>query len=193
MHGDIEALERANGVRKSDVWFILNGNYFPTSWTIVLASISVSEGLGSRVLDFSMVLATIAASLANFLKLPESDISLLDIMGEGDEQHNLEDDKVAAAEPAGEKSDISTISNINDKRVPLPTASSFRPQSKKKVAESWEDEEVGDSVEGLEAKEDEGGVNDRSVEELEQGFKKIYKAFSKLRSEFDTKFRVIFA
>jgi hypothetical protein len=168
-------------------------SYLPPSWTIVLASISVSEGLGSRVLDFSMVLATIAASLANFLKLPESDISLLDIMGEGDEQHNLEDDKVAAAEPAGEKSDISTISNTTDKRVPLPTASSFRPQSKKKVAESWEDEEVGDSVEGLEAKEDEGVVNDRSVEELEQGFKKIYKAFSKLRSEFDTKFRVIFA
>lgn len=25
MHGDVEALETANGVRKSDVWFILNG------------------------------------------------------------------------------------------------------------------------------------------------------------------------
>ena len=26
MHGDLEALEKANGVRKSDVWFLLNGN-----------------------------------------------------------------------------------------------------------------------------------------------------------------------
>lgn len=26
MHGDLDALEKANGVRKSDVWFLLNGN-----------------------------------------------------------------------------------------------------------------------------------------------------------------------
>ena len=25
MHGDLNALEKANGVKKSDVWFLLNG------------------------------------------------------------------------------------------------------------------------------------------------------------------------
>lgn len=25
MHGDVDAIEKANGVRKSDVWFLLNG------------------------------------------------------------------------------------------------------------------------------------------------------------------------
>lgn len=27
MHGDLDSLEKANGVRKSDVWFLLNGTY----------------------------------------------------------------------------------------------------------------------------------------------------------------------
>lgn len=148
-----------------------------------------------------MVLATITASLANFLKLPESDISLLEIMGEGDEQHNLEDDKVVATESVGEMSGISTPSTASEKRVPLPTASSSRPQPKKKVAESWDDEEVGDEEVGDEEVGDEevgegsseSGYEDRSVEELELGFKKIHRAFSKLRMEFDTKFRAMFA
>lgn len=141
-----------------------------------------------------MVLATITASLANFLKLPESDISLLDIMGEGDEQHNLEDDKVAAAESVAGTSDTSLTSASTDKRIPLPTASSSRPQPKKKVAESWDDEAADEEGNGSEDEEEnEGEGPDRSVEELEQGFKNVYKAFSKLRSEYDTKFRAMFA
>ena len=35
MHGDIEALERANGVRKADVWFLLNGSYLMKCLTTV--------------------------------------------------------------------------------------------------------------------------------------------------------------
>jgi ATP-dependent RNA helicase DDX60 len=141
-----------------------------------------------------MVLATITASLANFLKLPESDISLLDIMGEGDEQHNLEDDKVAAAESVAGTSDTSVTSASTDKRIPLPTASSSRPHSKKKVAESWDDEAADDDANGSAAEaENEGEGNGRSVEELERGFKNVYKAFSKLRYEYDTKFRAMFA
>jgi len=27
MHGDLDALEKANGVKKSDVWFLLNGKF----------------------------------------------------------------------------------------------------------------------------------------------------------------------
>ena len=113
-------------------------------------------------------------------------------MGEGDEQHNLEDDKFAAAEP-GELSGTSTPSTASDKRIPLPTASSSKPQPKKKVAESWDDEEVNDGSGESGDEEDEDGGTDRSVEEIEQGFKKIHKAFSKLRFEFDTKFRAMFA
>ena len=155
--------------------------------------------------DFSMVLATITASLANFLKLPESDISLTDIMGEGDEQNNLEDDKIAAAESGGEVSGIGTPSTASDKRIPLPTASSSRPQHKLELPESWDDEDLGDNPsnsedektrsESNESEDKDSGDNghERSVEDLEKGFKNIHKAFSKLRFEFDTKFRAIFA
>lgn len=170
-----------------------------------------------------MVLATITTSLANFLKLPESDLSLLEIMGEGDEQHNLEDDKAAATESVGEKSGTGTLSIASDQRVPLPTASSSRSQPKKKIPESWQDEDLGDgssesgsedlrrrssesededseaseasehSEHSEDSEDSEDGGHDRSVEELELGFKNIHKAFSRLRFEFDTKFRAIFA
>jgi hypothetical protein len=53
MHGDVAALQRANGIRRSDVWFLLK--------------------------DFSLVLATIVTSLANFMKL--DDASDMDIVG----------------------------------------------------------------------------------------------------------------
>lgn len=152
-----------------------------------------------------MVLATITASLANFLKISESDLNLTDIMGEGDEQHNVEDDKAAATGSVGEMSGISTPSTAGDKRIPLPTASFSRSQPKKNLPESWEDEDLEDSSSEAESdymwgdsseSEDEKGGNgerDRSVEELELGFKNIHIAFSKLRVAFDTKFRVIFA
>ena len=32
MHGDVDALEKANGVRKSDVWFLLNGKNPSCYW-----------------------------------------------------------------------------------------------------------------------------------------------------------------
>lgn len=148
--------------------------------------------------DFSMVLATIVASLSNFLKLPNSDLSMLDVMGEGDEQHNLEDDKIAAEIPV-EKAEGNSVNATSDRgRVPLPTASSSKPSSKKKVAESWDDEDL-DDVKELDSA---GGAieetllsnaNSRSVDEIEVGFLNVYRALSKLRAEFDIKFKAIFA
>lgn len=166
MHGDLDALEKANGVRKSDVWFLLN--------------------------DFSMVLATIATSLANFLKLPESDLSMLDIIGEGDETNNAEDDKFAADSTDTESVATSTAT-ADTGRTSIMTASSAgsKPAKKKKVVDSWED---SDEEEANEAEATNGSFgNDASKEELEKGFLNVYKAITKLRAEFDTKFRKIFA
>ncbi|MCJ1464322.1 hypothetical protein MMC07_002935 [Pseudocyphellaria aurata] len=172
MHGDLGSLERANGVRKSDVWFLLN--------------------------DFSMVLATIVTSLGNFLKLPDSDLSMLDVMGEGDEHNNLEDDKIAAEIPA-EMADGSSSNIASDRgRVPLPTVPKSNPNSKKKIAKSWDDEDLdevidlgsaGGRIEGTIL----GDANSRSIDEIEEGFLNIYLALSNLRAEFDIKFKAIFA
>lgn len=144
-----------------------------------------------------MVLATITASLANFLKLPNSDVNMLDIMGEGDERTNIEDDQFAADKLSdkGESGSASTASERG--RIALPTASSAaKSLSKKKVADSWDDEDIEDEDSSSESSEegaDSAVAGSRSVEQMEEGFMNVYRAISKLRVEFNTKFKVIFA
>ena len=141
--------------------------------------------------DFSLVLATITASLANFLKLPESDLSLTEITGEGDEHENLEDDKFAADSTDTESTATSTAT-VDTGRTSIMSGSSagLRAKTKKKAKDSWDDsendEEDGQVTNGA-------PEEDRSKEELERGFLNVYKAMKKLRLEFDTKFRKIFA
>ncbi|MCJ1436082.1 hypothetical protein MMC27_005460 [Xylographa pallens] len=66
MHGAIQPLEIANGIRKGDVWFLLN--------------------------DFSLVLATITTSLENFLNVaPMDDGDMMNVMGLGDALEEEED------------------------------------------------------------------------------------------------------
>ena len=58
-NGDVTALQKANGIRKGDLWFLLN--------------------------DFSLVLATINTSLTNFMKFSAGrDTDMIDVMGGGD-------------------------------------------------------------------------------------------------------------
>lgn len=149
--------------------------------------------------DFSTILATICASLANFLKLPNSDPSMLDIMGGGDELENLEDDKFAA-EMSSEKGDSSatSLSSGLSGRAPPSTSSSEPKPRKKKVVASWDDEEEEEEEEeeeGSSSEEEESAAptKGQSPEEIERGFMNVYRAFSKLRLEFDTKFKAIFA
>jgi len=74
MHGALQPLEDANGIRKSDVWFDLN--------------------------DFSLVLATIVTSLGNYLGLGTNpDMDQLDIMGSGDVLENAGDEDWAEKMP----------------------------------------------------------------------------------------------
>lgn len=139
-----------------------------------------------------MVLATIVASLANFMKLPDSDVSMEDIAGEGDDQENLEDDKLATDSAAG--SDATSVSG----NTAITAASSVSAASKtakpktKKITEDWDDALAAD-----EEKENDAANqiidDDTSKEDLERGFLNVYRAFTKLRTEFDTKFRKIFA
>lgn len=138
------------------------------------------------------MLATVCASLANFLKLPESDLSLLDVIGEGDESNNLEDDKFGGDSTTDTESTTGSTATTDTGRSSMTTASSTsaKPKPKKKVADSWDDSDA-EEVNELETNGALG--DDASKEELEKGFLNVYKAMTKLRSEFDTKFRKIFA
>lgn len=139
------------------------------------------------------MLATICASLANFLKLPESDLSLLDVIGEGDENNNLEDDKFAGDSSTDTESTTASVATADTGRtsVTSATSTSAKPKPKKKVAESWDDSDAEEVDEPEETSRSLG--DDASKEDLEKGFLNVYKAMTKLRSEFDTKFRKIFA
>ncbi|TVY52513.1 putative helicase [Lachnellula cervina] len=156
MHGAVEPLELANGIRKSDVWFVLN--------------------------DFSMVLATIATSLALYLGLDsDADPEMLDIMGSGDAAENDADAEVAAKtepEPAAR-------SNAPTQAAPV--------RKSKKVADDW-----GASEDAMVAEEDylnSEGLNGTGATDDEEYDKlmNVYKAFRKLKTEFDEKFRAIWA
>ncbi|KAL9598464.1 MAG: hypothetical protein Q9179_003906 [Wetmoreana sp. 5 TL-2023] len=168
MHGNIDALERANGVRKSDVWFLLN--------------------------DFSLVLATIQTSLANFMKIPDTSADMEDLVGGGDEGNNQDDDAFAAVDSGYGSAASSTF---DGSAATLPDRSATG-KAKKKVEESWETEadkivEEEENAWDQEDEEDDDEEGPQTAQEMEQGFLRIYKAFSMLKREFDEKFRAMFA
>ncbi|ESZ96877.1 hypothetical protein SBOR_2742 [Sclerotinia borealis F-4128] len=155
-HGSLQPLEDANGIRKSDVWFILN--------------------------DFSMVLATIATSLALHLGLgQDTDAELLDIMGAGDSVENENDEKMA------EDAIPQAVS------APSGELQQAQPVRRKKVVDDWDagEDRLAAEEDYLE-KEKESGAGATDDEEY-QKLMTVYRAFRKLKTEFDEKFRAIWA
>ncbi|KAK6597799.1 dead deah box helicase [Botrytis cinerea] len=155
-HGSLQPLEDANGIRRSDVWFVLN--------------------------DFSMVLATIATSLALHLGLgQDTDSELLDVMGAGDSVENENDEKMA------EDSIPQAASG------PPSEVQQAQPVRRKKVVDDWDagEDRLAAEEDYLE-KEKESGAGATDDEEYEK-LMNVYRAFRKLKTEFDEKFRAIWA
>lgn len=151
-HGALEPLEAANGIRKSEVWFLLN--------------------------DFSLILATIITSLANFLHLKETqELDMLNIVGSGDALEINEDENIA------DEQSTPSIAKIQPKQT-APTP------KKKAVVESWDAEAEGDEAESSSG---EGSTASNGMEMDEIGLLKVYKTFVQLKAEFDEKFKAIFA
>ncbi|KAM3074302.1 hypothetical protein ACMFMG_002886 [Clarireedia jacksonii] len=155
-HGSLQPLEDANGIRRSDVWFVLN--------------------------DFSMILATICTSLALYLGLGvDSDAEMLDVMGAGDEGENENDEKLAE--------DVIPAASV----TPAPAREQAKPVRGRKVVEDWDAHE-----DKLTAEEDyfqeelDSGAGATDDEEYEK-LRNVYRAFRKLKTEFDEKFTAIFA
>ena len=119
-------------------------------------------------------------------------MSLEDLAGEGDEAQNLEDDKFADDSTIAGESTANTAAPVSAARTPISASSVASKPKKKKAVDSWDvaaDEEAENDANGA----DEMLKDDTSKEELERGFLNIYKSMVKLRTEFDTKFRKIFA
>jgi ATP-dependent RNA helicase DDX60 len=158
IHGAVRPLVEANGIRGSDVWFVLN--------------------------DFSLVLATIVTSLANYLALGTGDVNeeILETMGSGDTAENEGDEKLAVETE-------SVISSTSAQSSMSVTASRGAGNKKSKVAEDWDADEEDEFEE-----EDQSRSTD--VETDDEEYKKlmnVYRAFKMLKAEFDIKFLKIWA
>lgn len=156
MHGSIAPLEVANGINRSDVWFVLN--------------------------DFSLVLATISTSLAQYLGLAvkgrDGDDVMLDVMGSGDADENERDEEEAAY-----SAPTTTMA------AALPVAAK---KGKRVLADDWdadEDAEVANEKQIAENGKILIGTDDEEYKKLSN----VYRAFRKLKTEFDGKFREIWA
>lgn len=155
-HGDLQALIRDNGIKGGDVWFHLK--------------------------DFSLVLATIVASLANFLD-PDSEDNgdtMIDVQDVGDEL-----DETAAAK------DDTTGPDAGPTAANVPAVTT-KPKKKKKAVDSWEDEEESDNDETSTAPTAESSPT-WSPDATGESLVNVHQAFILLQQEFDTKFRKIWA
>lgn len=168
-HGDVITLEKDNGIRRSDIWFFLN--------------------------DFSLVLATIVASLLNFMKL--GDVDMMNVRGGMDVQEEAKDDEAVQTE---ESTDASTT-DVGSSNTADKTAGAPAKKTKRVVKDSWEDEDseddrqprsghLADGIDGdIESMTDD--LDDWDIEE--GGLRNVLKAFQKLQVEFNEKFRAMWA
>ncbi|KAI1117584.1 hypothetical protein F5Y14DRAFT_354734 [Nemania sp. NC0429] len=160
-HGDYVAMSRDNKIKQGDVWFLLR--------------------------DFSLVLATIIASLTNFIQAD----------GNSDDGDMLDIDDVAETPDENIAVQAEKIVHDNTKHV---TAARPKP-TKKKVAESWDDsdddsDDTSDEDNTTTAQTRETTPPDADSPTWEKdgkGLVDVLKAFTLLKEEFDEKFHKAWA
>ncbi|KAI1382467.1 P-loop containing nucleoside triphosphate hydrolase protein [Hypoxylon crocopeplum] len=174
-HGDMSTLVRDNRIKGGDVWFLLK--------------------------DFSLILATITTSLANFLNpgAEVDDAAMINVQDAGD---IIEEGKGADANE--EKGDIealaSGIASLRTNDAPVPTK---KKGKKKVVAESW-DAEVSDSESdntGSSPTKTQQSTSANSPKSAAPSWSandskslvNVYQAFKMLHEQFDEKFLLVWA
>ncbi|OKL57447.1 hypothetical protein UA08_07159 [Talaromyces atroroseus] len=179
-HGNVQQLEAANRIRRGDVWFLLN--------------------------DFSMVLATINTSLENFLNSKGGNnvdiMDMLNVGGRGDSREFETDAKFADEEVT--EMGVETSHNRQERaaRIISPKTS-IRAGESRIIAENWDDDVVEDTERVSAKKNSKPGHPNQLKPELEPGERidntsrralfLVCKAFNELKTEFDAKFRAMWA
>ncbi|OCK83110.1 DEAD/DEAH box helicase-like protein [Lepidopterella palustris CBS 459.81] len=177
IHGNVEAIVHANGIRRGDVWFVLN--------------------------DFSLVLATIVTSLSNFMNLSSSsDTDYAEVMGGGDAANENKEDRDIPTDPTdlvarGVDVESGGAGDQVTGSKGAQAAGAGGKKKKGKVVDSWDDE--GEDEDEDESSDGEGDW-DRESEDADDkpawedgGLLNVLRAFKMLRQDFDTKFRVMWA
>ncbi|KAI1352780.1 hypothetical protein F5Y01DRAFT_313444 [Xylaria sp. FL0043] len=161
-NGDYIALTRDNKIKQGDVWFLLK--------------------------DFSLVLATIVASLTNFIRADESvdDSDMIDIEG------------------SDESPEANTVPDITETTKDVKQDPVRRRQTKKKVAESWEDDTDDDDDDEYLGANDNAvykAIHEPTTATIEppvwegdgRGLLDVLEAFTLLKQDFDDKFHKAWA
>ncbi|OJJ96008.1 hypothetical protein ASPACDRAFT_1883217 [Aspergillus aculeatus ATCC 16872] len=182
-HGNKSALDKENMIRRGDLWFMLN--------------------------DFSLILATIVASLENFLK-SDAKASVgepddLGVMGCGDAQEEVDEvDSMAQTVLPGREKNSMVKQKANEKGGKTV----FAADSEEEIPNSWEDmmdDETKSNADTVPAGIDETLHTDHDeqgqVEVCQQmdavfdqdGLQRVLKMFQLLRTEFDAKFKKMWA
>ncbi|KAF2223947.1 hypothetical protein BDZ85DRAFT_215565 [Elsinoe ampelina] len=194
-HGDVVTLEKANGVRRGDVWFLLN--------------------------DFSLVLATIVTSFKNYMNVSaDADLEMVEVGGSGDMHELDEDERIATFESAGSK-EAATNKGLpsgqtkveQTTKTSAPSSAVQKKKTKKVVADSWEEDEAAQSDSSVAS--DWGGDSEEEAvptkastratspttttgapawdEDSGEGLRKVALAFEGLKRSFDEKFKKMWA
>lgn len=183
-HGNVHELERANGVRRSDIWYELN--------------------------DFSMVLATITASLEKMVNPHgNSDIDMLNVAGGGDvHEIQIDDDNIVDDDSQTQNgTPTAPAGKLHQKPATAPAPMPKKPlTSASEILDSWEDEMVeNDWVEPdnepklRQQQEERKKENEKKTDKAEQkkhdqkSLLLVYNGFTLLKNEFDTKFKEMWA
>ncbi|KAM3510492.1 hypothetical protein MY11210_005842 [Beauveria gryllotalpidicola] len=162
-HGDLKALVRDNHIKRGDVWFHLK--------------------------DFSLILATIATSLENFVRLDvhTDDAAMMDVQDVGDVMQEYRDEMVDQ-----DKSLSNGAEKESSARAAARQSKSATASKKKVELDSWEDNVSNDdsaSESPIEVPLDGDSWQDDGDGNLLQ----VLKAFRMLQEEFETKFRSVWA
>jgi hypothetical protein len=155
-HGDYVALTRDNKIKQGDVWFLLK--------------------------DFSLILATVIASLTNFIRHDGSidDAEMIDL-----------DNEIEALEENG-MAQVVDPSPEGDKKL----ANARSKPAKKKVADSWDDEDTDGEDDATSSEESDYVALTTHWpirEEDGEGLVNVLKAFTLLKQEFEEKFHKAWA
>ena len=167
-HGDTTALEKANGIRKGDMWFLLN--------------------------DFSLVLATIVTSLKNIMNIGDNaNLDLANLQGNGDAVEESLDEQASLVQ---ESTPMAVLASSGDDKSEAGKLKSS--EKKTTVPESWEDEDAArDDHSSIVEKEanDPASVIDQKNKPDRQALNlpKVLKAFERLQYLFNDKFRAMWA
>ncbi|KAI3317689.1 P-loop containing nucleoside triphosphate hydrolase protein [Xylariaceae sp. AK1471] len=135
--------------------------------------------------DFSLVLATVVTSLMNYMKLsPAADADMTDLMGTGEALEEQRDDVANDKEEAKK-------ATLNQAATPAAPN-----RAKARVAESWVTAADAMDLDNTPAKSMDSKVNDPDSLEAEtdgSGLMNVLLAFQHVKTEFDAKFKAIWA